>query len=395
VIVTNEWFRHKGSGKMATRREEIFEKEIGQHGGALFLGDAPSIFQELRIVYALEASRIIKESQESPGPSGGLPFLFPGLTGSMNMNSCVLKEEGEYYVYLYGGAFLILHDMFSTFMSHKEVLRSVGDSSGERSNIAARDRQFRLNYGGIGVAECLKNHILRVIPSDNVRKAYALTLARLSFDFLFYHEVAHAIAGHLEYLGDIGLHPRLFERNNAKSVSSSGDRERTDFLEYDADRIAAEYVLEFLLRGIGTVKGEEQRLKALWDIAGALFFSLGVFFFTLAQQGERVSKWNASTHPHPVVRYVLTSAALVENASHCVEEGEFIFSSAFRNSFSEVVDACGALELPWDIVWDDSEEAKLVAEDVIGWLDAEEKTLSQLSHWRGIRRWSPSWRQYI
>ena len=189
------------------------------------------------------------------------------------------------------------------------------------------------------------------------------------------------------------MHARLFERGCPDELQLPGGRERTEFLEYDADRIAAAYLLEFLLRGVDWAKREKQ--KALYDIARALFFSLGLQFIFFAQLGPKLSDWSAKTHPHPVVRYVLASAAIVENAGRRIEGGEFIFDAAFKHSFSDLLNACDALTLPWKLVWGDSEaEVNRAAEGVIERLGAEAEVLGQLTLWNGIERWSPKWGRY-
>lgn len=374
----------------------MFERETKPYGGPLLLTEVPAIFQQFRLVYAREGARFLQESLRAPGAGGPLRFLFPALVGNLSLDSVVFRNEGEHYIGLYAGGFLVMHDTFSTMLSHPKILDDIGDPSMEHFD-GSLPPAFDLDVGHHPkLSTAIKRRFYRKCPRDPVRKAAALTMARLAFDFLFYHEIAHIIAGHLEFTDSSSPKAQLRERRTLHMADDDpSPMMGADILEYDADRIAAGYVWWLVSLGLDLSDTSEGGIRQQFDMFRALTFALGVLFRLFAQDTPGIHEHKAISHPHPDVRHILTAAVFLENAQKTSDETHIVIDGAFRRTTQDILDTWEILELPGPETPFDKESLDTLCIDTIHRLDGIQPKMSRLSHHSGITRWSTVLGRYV
>ena len=381
---------------MATRRELIFEHETAIDGGPLDLLQVPPIFYELRLTYAREAARIFRETQAAPGPGGPIKWIFPAFVQNLNTNSVTFCVEQEHYIGLYAGAFLVPHDAFSTLLSHPDILPDIGGSSKEKFNGQLPWPGFAIDLGhNSDLSAVIESKLFSFVPHDPFRKQYASTLARLAFDFLFYHEVSHIIAGHFDLLESQEIRARLYEHRRFHAQHASLSFDYWDALEYDADRIAAEFMLRFLSLGVNLRDESERARGQQEDIFRALAFAVGTLFRLIAEDLPELGDYTLESHPHPEVRFLQTFVALELAAKSISEDLGLLVRAAYIKALMDLWDAWGVLGLRDLTVSFDKELLDDLSSDIINRLDDLEPVLSRLGHHRAVRRWSRSLGRYV
>jgi hypothetical protein len=380
-----------------TRREIIFERETSADGGPLDLWQVPNIFYELRMVYAIEAARMFRETQAKPGRGGPIPWIFPAFVQNLSLDSASFCIEKEYYIALYAGGFLVPHDAFSTLLSHPDIFTDIGKASKERFRGEMPWKGVPLDLGyNYDLSGMIKSMLSSMTPQDGFRKQYALTLARLSFDFLFYHEMAHILAGHLDLLESDGERAFLRENSEFHFQENSSATRYWDLLEYDADRISASFILRFLSLGLDLKAETKQERKKQKDIFLALARSIGALFKLQSKDLPDMESYRYRSHPHPEVRFLQFFVELGSLAGEISTDLKKIVTSSYTEAQYDLACAWETLGMH-DPMWEkyDKNLHDDLSISVINRLDDMEPILTDLCHHRDIRRWSRLIGKYV
>ncbi len=198
---------------------------------------------------------------------------------------------------------------FQRMLAHPAVFPRVGDVSMERS--------ARAEVGALSldvVADCQE----LVEPNCPVRWKFALILALTALDFLFAHELGHAIHGHLEFTRDVlgaGLH-------DERAPGSRGlDTAIAHALEADADERAVRYLINaartdcIVIAQAGDIAGLAERIalitpdRALRTAFLAVYLLLRITNRVAALPDER----GETSHPPAALRLLRLGAIFHTN----------------------------------------------------------------------------------
>lgn len=188
----------------------------------------------------------------------------------------------------------------------------------------------------------------------------------------------------------------LRERLALHVCMNGQDIGKTDILEYDADRIAANYMWQFISRALDYSDTSKTGIELQWSGFRSVAFAVDVLFRLFAQEAHPVANYDSVTHPHPEVRNILSQVVFRENAQNVSETVGIVQDGAFRRAMADIIDTWEVLELPNSPLYSfDKDLLDELCIDTIHRLDALQTTLSQLSHHKEVRRWSAQVGQYV
>lgn len=104
------------------------------------------------------------------------------------------------YIGMFRGTPLLLRDFFQRMLSHPDVLPSLGNAKGESLNIEHTEgvvldiKRLRKKRSDAG------RSIETVVPNDMIRLLFAHYVTMVALDFLIFHEFAHIVNGHCDYI---------------------------------------------------------------------------------------------------------------------------------------------------------------------------------------------------
>lgn len=182
--------------------QEIFANAVRKHGGPLLDPNKNDEADKNRFRIYIN---IYKTNLKLLKP---FPTIIPGIVKNGNYNAFASKENsGKRIIALYAGIRMILLDLFMRIMSYSNILINIG-SPKEEIITAPSLRNYYTNandlfaYGNLEDYESYK----MLIPKNPIRKQFAFFLTDLAIDFIFDHEFAHHINGHVDYvLSEYGM----------------------------------------------------------------------------------------------------------------------------------------------------------------------------------------------
>jgi hypothetical protein len=224
----------------------VFQKVCRSEGyGPRFSPIAPpasALFEILRT----RASKWISLAAQK---CAGLPPIFFDYVDNDFAQAFASVSDGFGLIGMFRGAVLAPHDMFHRMLSHPHVLPSLGNASAERVLPEHADGISQYFDETLTVRRAAGGSEHPTGASDPTRLAFADTLNRNAFDFLFTHELAHITHGHCEYLNSARGIPFMLELQATKGTQAIiSDPLTRQAIEMDADALGVSYSLGQVLQ---------------------------------------------------------------------------------------------------------------------------------------------------
>lgn len=229
--------------------------------------------------------------------------------------SCSLEASGKVVIRVNYAVAFLNEDMFARLLASPAVWPEIGDPSKEVEG--ALLQRFYTNAEDLFYADSTEYQ--RPSPLCSVRGQYHGWLNCLAWRFVVFHELGHALHGHLR----LESSPAVFAEIPGAMVAE--ESERLDSLTLQAIEMDADiFAINMLLRltaaphdALGRPKGEASRRAALAkDIFRAVYVSFLLFSAPACGLGdERLDL----SHPPPRIRQMLILTALYDRM---VQSGE-------------------------------------------------------------------------
>jgi hypothetical protein len=198
-----------------TRREiqDIFEQRVGRPDRRPY--DLTLLPPDNGLRTMLEGHQRRVESWMASVRSHHVPTMHPVhfcYIENLKMNAFAFKVADDGFIGVYSGTVLTVQSFFGALLSHPSFLRSIGNPDAE------------VEWTGFKMTPQ---------PKDPARNAYAHLLSTLAVDFLFMHEIAHLMNGHVEF--DRNRRQTSVFWEFAEAQGSTEDNLTSQTLEMDAD----------------------------------------------------------------------------------------------------------------------------------------------------------------
>lgn len=282
-----------------------------------------------------------------PKTRPSLPPITFGYIDNTAVNAVACEEPDGAFVGIFDGVVLVLFDLFTRMLSHRDTYPEIGNASQESDAVTM---QFLTHDAEDLMAQLDVREPM--VPRDEVRWNYAMQLLATAHDFFLLHEVAHVLNGHVRLLRERGYLPAVDERSATQYVGGELDIRQT--LEMDADAFA-------LIKMCGNWMStpEESRLLAgstsphalgdwMFMMFSAVYMAMRVYHF-----GENAS---SKSHPSPASRRNMAGATILTNVrgwlgADAVDEiGPYIGLAALR--CEQAIEAIVRIPMPRDDIRD-------------------------------------------
>jgi hypothetical protein len=214
------------------------------------------------------------------------------------------------------GLIAILCDLFLRLWTLPDVVLPVGDSSKEQG----QGKGVPLEFDAKNRIISENNKFIRFItisPNCPIRKSNAFSFARMSLEFVFFHELRHILAGHIDYLG----------AKYGAFVIPEFPVENTDLerrlvyqaTEYDADGYGAHCLVHEIVKSMpmpilktGNNNVDNDNFEECKRIITTCFVSIDMFFkFYSVNRPQHASVyWNMDRHPPVHLRRLFALLAI-------------------------------------------------------------------------------------
>ena len=216
-----------------------------------------------------------------------MPQIALMVVESNKPNAHASKADDGYTIMLNSALHALMSGLFRTMLAHPKTFQSIGDPSQENHPTEKGPKSL----------DDLVQNITRFgdrRPVDPVRLAFADHLTELTLRFVIEHEIAHILAGHLDYRPGLSKIHEIYDQAFAGEVESFG-------LEMHADEIA---FLNCFYWTLDSISGKEEVLPKLVFIetVDAQVHDLYVATYALFQLFSHLSM--SITHPNPLHRQI-------------------------------------------------------------------------------------------
>jgi hypothetical protein len=321
-----------------TESEERFHKVFEKFGGIFDMSygleeDTINFFEKIKEM-ALSLLKILRPRYPR------LPAININFIDNLSLNACATKYQGEYFIGINTGCYLLMLDLYSKIFSSQNVLTYIGDVTLE----TAEKKTLNAFYSGQGIT-CNLSLQDNATPKDPVRRFHSRAYAQFAFRFLIHHELAHIIRGHVAYLGSITQNFSWSETEYKEIKELLGFAFSQTF-EMDADSFAINHA--FLIANLNIQNLDENlEAKKLYKDFKTFYshwsFSIYCFFKLFGFDEVDVEKAKTFTHPPAAVRMSMVLAnvgdiLLKNNIKEVDEIGKQMFKSAddAEHAYSEV-----------------------------------------------------------
>jgi hypothetical protein len=235
-----------------------------------------------------------------------LPEPYVDIIDNNETNAYVTKRGDKYFIGITYGAILVFNDIFYRMMESKNVLTEVGDPDREMNT--AKVFSIRLtNMGQLAVTE---KHSKDSEPIDNIRILFGFQLIKMAFEFLIWHELAHIVFGHVDYIHSV---LGAFE---LKEIEREESRSRLDpivsqTLEIKADQFATQQSIAIWGMLISNPDALTPALRPYfktWPMVIKMWIFSTYTFFRLFSDHNYTKGIRNAFHPPPSLRSHLVQA---------------------------------------------------------------------------------------
>ncbi len=299
----------------------IFDRAVSAYGGRLPIKSVPKHSRPLFVLSLQSFRSFLERIRVLPTPYVCSGSLYLDYIANDNFNALAFTRERHEFIGVFAGVPARIFDAFFTLLSSDMVLPEIGNSRVETMPMETLQlRMATLFSGGVNSKEQL--------PNDPIRRAIAGFLGVNVLSFLFAHELAHIIRGHLAYLE----HKMGLQIYSEWGMSSDAGLRNEDMqaIEFGADSHAATAAWT-IWSSLIDYAGKDTRI--LKQHPGLWVFSLGVMFRMFERFGS-----TALTHPLPGTRFVLTTYLSAGMTSSLVHELRDLVPESFMKMAKHSVD---------------------------------------------------------
>ena len=285
------------------KRADAFHLATLSEGG-LFDFDASTPQTQFDFKEAIRGiSELIKRWYEFPNCKKFLDILHAGFVVNSEPNAFSLSAPELNVIGIYSGLAWVINEMWATLLCHNNFLPEIEhNKSFDKREIESRLRTGIFVTDGF-LTETDHEMQWREHPwrhlSDS-RLSIAAVLSAMSIQFVFYHEMAHLLLGHAEYVTaktGVSLHELERRRRNIPVPPYE-----LQGLEFEADGVATCIALgsSSMLRHFSDEKTRDPR----WMLSFYYVWGLSVegVFRLFSQSTWDLVTYQISTHPHPFAR---------------------------------------------------------------------------------------------
>ncbi|MEJ6981576.1 hypothetical protein WG906_14005 [Pedobacter sp. P351] len=241
-----------------------------------------------------------------------LPDVFIAFIDNGVLNAAVTKNADKYFIGINIGTFFLLNDIFFRMLSNRHVLTDFGDCSKESEG----NKIFNPQITDVDILFSAKEPSEKITPKDIKRFYLAQLLSSLAMKFLFLHEYAHIIYGHLDFYIDstkaCTLVELLYSENNNDLKRIEPLISQT--LEMDADCFAVNIAMQdilFITRNTSLIK--EQISFFYNDLSTSLriwLFAVYSLFRLFGASTPKETDLKRLSHPPPGIRQHIIFATM-------------------------------------------------------------------------------------
>lgn len=247
-----------------------------------------------------------------------LPEPYVDIIDNNEANAFVTKRGDKYFLGITYGAILAFSDVFCRMMENKNVLTEVGDPEKEM-NV---NKIYSLRLTSMGQLAVTEMHSENSEPIDNVRILLGFQLVKMAFEFLVWHELAHIIYGHVDYVHSIlgSFELKEIEREESKNQL---DPLVCQTLEIHADRFATQQsiaILEMLISNPDALTPALRPYFNSWSSVIKMWVFSTYAFFRFFSDHNYADGIRNTFHPPPSLRSNLVQA-VVEAAIQGADNG--------------------------------------------------------------------------
>lgn len=283
-------------------RQSAFHELVSKHGGALNIGEIEhsekhpvNLLKLCSQLYETKKKDLIEGlgNQELANVMRGTDKIYFDFIKNHDINAlAVIDEKNKEYIGINIGLPLRLCRYFEILLSTKEFLAEVGNGHLEKFTMNEAYPHLIGTYAG--------PVSYQINPISETRKAIANFLFVNSILFVFYHEIAHHLLGHLVYLKTAYGLDEYVELNFSPYENRPEFYEARRAMELQADELAARLayvdVITAQTESESLLKGENVTTTDL------LLWSVFLVFNIFQDQYKYVAENKQTQHPHPSVR---------------------------------------------------------------------------------------------
>jgi len=269
--------------------------------------------------------------------------LFEGTTSIINTTSfCFFREfdlnalsncvDGHGVIGITAGTPLLLKDIFNSLLSHPKFLAK---------DLNATDEKAYFNY--LTMPNSSSDYLIdgeylrvpRYSPINPSRGRYAGILSDLSLDFLFLHELAHLIGGHILFRKN-ALH--IFQEIAAFSKYKVKKEHAISChaLEYDADWFAVQALILTGMENKGIIGSLDNIAKNPTFLFRTIILSIVILMICGIKKEISLEQAPVMFHPHPYWRLFLLYMAGNRVVSYNFPEMEDNWKKAFYQALVDL-----------------------------------------------------------
>ncbi len=269
--------------------------------------------------HGLKTLAVSAFEQFNPGEAS----LKCGFIADYQFNAEVTKDNNDYVVSIDLSVPTILHFAFNNLLRDDQLAKQWG-YAGKEIPYGEFPQGIPLQLPGDMAFPELVEQILGVSrPKDDSRAMLASSFTDLASSFAIYHEVAHAVLGHVAAMAGttrFGALPLIELSGQQTQVISQTQRH---IWEYEADCVAAMMLVADIVSGqnqhfVHSITGQQDALEE------AVSFVLMAVLVLFLLQNQRISAQPTATHPAPEVRFCAVASAVFSHL--CSHYGETLFS---------------------------------------------------------------------
>ena len=238
-----------------------------------------------------------------------LPEPYIDIIDNNEPNAYATKSGNKYFIGITSGAIVLIYDTFFRIMSSKKILTDVGDPS---KGMEAK-KTLNPTLTELGQLTLPKEHHETSAPIDNTRILFAQQLIKMVFEFLIWHEFAHVIFGHVDYVHSVLGSFEIEEIEGEKEPHNWLDALVSQTLEMEADGFATNRgldILDVLITNPDALTSELRPYLNDWSSAIKMWVFAIYTFFRLFSNQNNVRGIEKASHPVPAVRSILVLATV-------------------------------------------------------------------------------------
>lgn len=257
----------------------------------IFFSDSNRTTEEIATHWSTNVHRTFQNTFSRWRESANLIIPMPKIAlfviESEEANACAEKTEFGYAIFVNSGLYHALNRLFRTTLAHPKTFLSIGNFFEEKMPSPSTPTS------AFSTSKYTPTHESR-IPINENRLAFADHLTELTMRFVIDHELAHILAGHLDYKPQM---PKIDELSDQPLLSES----ENFALEMHADELAFYSCFSWVMESLA---GSEVRMPKMvfMNTVDAQLHDLYVASYALFQLFSHLTM--SDSHPSPLHRQI-------------------------------------------------------------------------------------------